>query len=110
MSGKRLSTIYITHAHPDHFFGLKLLRDRFPAAQAIAPAQVVAAMQAALAPEAVENSAQAIPGPHGRPDSPLRNGWMAGRSTLKVTRLSRSISATPIATTPLVSTCPRSAS
>src|SRR5580704_17601239 len=48
-SGKRLSTIYITHAHPDHFFGLKLLRDRFAKARAIAPAQVVDAMQAALA-------------------------------------------------------------
>lgn len=53
-SGKCLSTIYITHAHPDHFFGLKLLRDRFPEARAIALAQVVDAMQAALAPEAVE--------------------------------------------------------
>ena len=61
-SGKRLSTIYITHAHPDHFFGLKLLRDRFPEAQAIAPAQVVAAMQAALAPEAVENWRRRFPG------------------------------------------------
>jgi glyoxylase-like metal-dependent hydrolase (beta-lactamase superfamily II) len=28
-SGKRLRTIYIIHAHPDHFFRLKLPRDRF---------------------------------------------------------------------------------
>jgi glyoxylase-like metal-dependent hydrolase (beta-lactamase superfamily II) len=61
-SGKRLSTIYITHAHPDHFFGLKLLLDRFPEARAIAPAQVVDAMQAALAPEAVENWRRRFPG------------------------------------------------
>jgi glyoxylase-like metal-dependent hydrolase (beta-lactamase superfamily II) len=27
-SGKRLATIYITHAHPDHFFGLNSLRAR----------------------------------------------------------------------------------
>jgi Metallo-beta-lactamase superfamily/Acetyl xylan esterase (AXE1) len=61
-SGRRLSTIYITHAHPDHFFGLKLLRDRFPEARAIAPAQVVDAMQATLAPEAVENWRKRFPG------------------------------------------------
>ena len=61
-SGKRLRTIYITHAHADHFFGLKLLRDRFPEAQAVAPAQVVDAMQAALAPEAVENWQRRFPG------------------------------------------------
>jgi glyoxylase-like metal-dependent hydrolase (beta-lactamase superfamily II) len=61
-SGKRLSTIYITHAHPDHFFGLKLLRDRYPEARALAPAQVVDAMQAALAPEAVENWRKRFPG------------------------------------------------
>jgi glyoxylase-like metal-dependent hydrolase (beta-lactamase superfamily II) len=60
--GKRLCMIYITHAHPDHFFGLKLLRDRFPEARAIAPAQVVDAMQAALAPEAVENWRRRFPG------------------------------------------------
>jgi glyoxylase-like metal-dependent hydrolase (beta-lactamase superfamily II) len=61
-SGKRLSTIYITHAHPDHFFGLKLLRDRFPEARAIALPQVVDAMRAALAPEAVENWRRRFPG------------------------------------------------
>jgi len=61
-SGRRLSTIYITHAHPDHFFGLKLLLDRFPDARAIAPAKVVDAMQATLAPEAVENWRKIFPG------------------------------------------------
>ena len=29
-SGKNLTTIYITHAHGDHFLGLKFLLDRFP--------------------------------------------------------------------------------
>jgi len=61
-SGRRLSTIYITHAHPDHFFGLKLLRDRFPDARAIAPAKVVEATQATLAPQAVENWRRIFPG------------------------------------------------
>jgi glyoxylase-like metal-dependent hydrolase (beta-lactamase superfamily II) len=61
-SGKRLATIYITHAHPDHFCGLKLLRDRFPEAQAVAPQQVVDAMQAAFAPKAVENWRRRLPG------------------------------------------------
>jgi glyoxylase-like metal-dependent hydrolase (beta-lactamase superfamily II) len=61
-SGKRLSVIYITHAHADHFFGLKLLRDRFPEARAIAPPQVVDAMRDALSPEGVEISRRRFPG------------------------------------------------
>jgi ribonuclease BN (tRNA processing enzyme) len=35
-SGRNLTTIYVTHAHGDHFFGLKLLLDKFPNAKAIA--------------------------------------------------------------------------
>ena len=44
--------------HPDHFFGLKLLRDRFPEARALATPQVVDAMQAALRPESVVTKAK----------------------------------------------------
>src|SRR5208283_1316803 len=61
-TGKRLTTIYVTHGHPDHFFGLALLRDRFPEAQAIAAPQVVDHMKAALATEAVENWRRRFPG------------------------------------------------
>jgi glyoxylase-like metal-dependent hydrolase (beta-lactamase superfamily II) len=61
-SGKRLSTIYITHAHADHFFGLKLLRDRFPHARAITLPQAADAMPVALTPEAVETWRRRFPG------------------------------------------------
>ena len=45
-SGTTLTTIYITHAHADHYFGLERLLERFPAARAVA-APVVAAEIAA---------------------------------------------------------------
>ena len=61
-SGKRLSTIYITHAHADHFFGLTLLRNRFPHARAITLPQAADAMRVALTPEAVETWRRRFPG------------------------------------------------
>jgi glyoxylase-like metal-dependent hydrolase (beta-lactamase superfamily II) len=76
-TGRRLSTIYITHGHPDHFFGLKLLRDRFPSARAVALPQVVESMQRALAPDSVENWRRRFPGmipARLAPAEPLDNG------------------------------------
>jgi glyoxylase-like metal-dependent hydrolase (beta-lactamase superfamily II) len=54
-SGKNLTTIYVTHAHGDHFFGLKRLLDKFPDAKAIATAHVVAAIRDQLKPEYVQS-------------------------------------------------------
>jgi len=43
-SKKNLTTIYITHPHPDHLFGLAVLRQAFPSARIVAlPATVKAA-------------------------------------------------------------------
>ena len=43
-SKKNLTTIYITHPHPDHLFGLAVLHQAFPAAKIVAlPATVAAA-------------------------------------------------------------------
>jgi glyoxylase-like metal-dependent hydrolase (beta-lactamase superfamily II) len=50
-SGKNLTTIYITHAHGDHAFGIKILLDHFPHARAVAAPAVVKAMQAQIEPE-----------------------------------------------------------
>ena len=40
-TGKNLTTIYITHGHGDHFFGLNTILDAFPDARAVTAAAVV---------------------------------------------------------------------
>ena len=50
-SGKTLKAIYVTHAHGDHFFGIKVLQDRFPSAKALATPEVVAKMKLQVTPE-----------------------------------------------------------
>jgi len=50
-SGKNLTTIYITHGHGDHFFGIAALQNRFPNARAVATPDVVRAMQQQARPE-----------------------------------------------------------
>jgi glyoxylase-like metal-dependent hydrolase (beta-lactamase superfamily II) len=43
--GKKLTTIYITHAHADHYLGLGPLLQRFPEARCVALPSVVEAMR-----------------------------------------------------------------
>jgi glyoxylase-like metal-dependent hydrolase (beta-lactamase superfamily II) len=38
---KNLTTIYVTHGHPDHYFGLSVLKARFPQAKIVALATTV---------------------------------------------------------------------
>lgn len=53
-SGKNLTTIYVTHGHGDHFFGLAPLLEHFPQARAVAAPAIVKAMQAHLTPAWVD--------------------------------------------------------
>jgi glyoxylase-like metal-dependent hydrolase (beta-lactamase superfamily II) len=41
-SGKTLTTVYVTHAHPDHYFGGEVIKAAFPNAKFIASADTVA--------------------------------------------------------------------
>ncbi|HEX9493671.1 MAG TPA: MBL fold metallo-hydrolase, partial [Thermoanaerobaculia bacterium] len=54
-SGKNLTTIYVTHGHGDHFFGIGALQDRFPNARAVATPGVVRVMQKQVSPEYLAN-------------------------------------------------------
>ena len=54
-SEKNLTTIYVTHGHGDHFFGIAAVQKRFPNARAVATADVVRVMQQQASPEYVAN-------------------------------------------------------
>jgi len=44
-SGKNLTTIYATHGHGDHFFGVNIIRERFPNVRFVASPEVIAVMR-----------------------------------------------------------------
>src|SRR3954447_20991709 len=48
-TGKDLTTIYITHWHPDHYFGLPAVLAEFPAARVVALAENVDRIRASAA-------------------------------------------------------------
>jgi glyoxylase-like metal-dependent hydrolase (beta-lactamase superfamily II) len=49
-TGKNLTTIYITHGHGDHFFGLNTILAAFPKAKAVTAAAVVPEAQGQVTP------------------------------------------------------------
>ena len=52
--GRNLATIYITHGHGDHWFGVGTLLERFPGARATATANVLKAMRENASPEVLK--------------------------------------------------------
>lgn len=49
-TGKNVTTIFVTHAHGDHFFGAPAVLERFPAARVVAAPDVAAHMGAQWGP------------------------------------------------------------
>jgi glyoxylase-like metal-dependent hydrolase (beta-lactamase superfamily II) len=62
LHNRNLETIFITHAHFDHFYGLGILLDRFPGARAIATPKTVKAMQSSFTPPIERLARQLFPG------------------------------------------------
>jgi len=62
LHNRNLETIYITHAHFDHFYGLGILLDRFPGAQAITTPKALAAMQPSFTPPVERLARSMFPG------------------------------------------------
>jgi glyoxylase-like metal-dependent hydrolase (beta-lactamase superfamily II) len=62
-TGKNLTTVYVTHGHGDHHFGLSVILDRFPGARAVAAPAVVEHMRESVKPDAVASFwAKLLPG------------------------------------------------
>jgi glyoxylase-like metal-dependent hydrolase (beta-lactamase superfamily II) len=54
--GKNLTTIYITHGHGDHWFGVGALLERFPNAQVVATHNTIQVMRQNASPEALDGA------------------------------------------------------
>src|SRR5437899_3984151 len=64
--GKNLTTIYITHGHGDHWFGICTLLERFPNARAVATPNVLKVMRQHASPERLKRWKASFP--HQIPD------------------------------------------
>src|ERR1700674_2560069 len=62
LHNRNLETIYITHAHFDHFYGLSVLLDRFPGGRAIATPKAVEGIQMSFTPVVERLARRLFPG------------------------------------------------
>jgi glyoxylase-like metal-dependent hydrolase (beta-lactamase superfamily II) len=60
--GRNLTTIYLTHGHGDHWFGVGTLLERFPRARAVATPGTVEAMRFNASPEILKLWKASFPG------------------------------------------------
>ena len=76
-TGRNLTYIYITHPHGDHFFGINMLKRRFPHVRAVAPSSVVDRITNRLAAD-LRLLRERFPG--RIPDDPGTPEWLDGAS------------------------------
>jgi glyoxylase-like metal-dependent hydrolase (beta-lactamase superfamily II) len=62
LHNRNLETIYITHGHFDHFYGLSVLLDRFPGARAVTTPKTVDAVKMSLVPPVSQFARRLFPG------------------------------------------------
>jgi len=79
-SGKNLTTVYITHGHSDHYFGLTTLLQQFPDAKAVALPAIAAAIDPTGQSLSSVSRAKAMFGDQ-IPDEPIRPEPMDGHKT-----------------------------
>jgi len=62
LHNRNLQTVYITHGHFDHFYGLSILLDRFPGARSIATPKTMNAIQIYLSASVQQLARRMFPG------------------------------------------------
>ena len=61
-SGKNLKTIYVTHGHGDHWFGVAAILERFPSAKVVATPGTVRIMHQQASPDSMKDWNTFFPG------------------------------------------------
>ena len=87
-TGKNLTTVYVTHGHGDHWFGLGAVRERFPGVRAVATPAVIEGMRKWSSPEVLQTFWLPSSPARSLRTTPSPSRWTALSSSLKATRSS----------------------
>jgi len=94
LRGKKLTAVYITHAHGDHFFGLNSVLDAYPDAVPVALADIVALLEEQTTPQSMDTWRGFFPDQltdHPVVPGPLKNNELRIEThSLAVTKLGQS--------------------